>query len=40
MHKEIPLKLAVGPILFSIAVYLSWTFGRLFFCGIEVNNFN
>lgn len=36
MQEKIPLKIVIGPLLFSLAVYLSWTLGRLFFCGIAI----
>lgn len=35
MQKEIPIKMVIGPLLFSVSVYAAWTFGRLFFCGVE-----
>lgn len=32
--RDIPKQMMVGPLLFSVAVFLGWTFGRGFFCGI------
>lgn len=36
MEKEVSLKLMAGPVFFSLAVYMSWTLGRWFFCGVAI----
>jgi len=36
MEKEVSLKLMAGPVFFSLAVYLSWTLGKWFFCGVAI----
>jgi hypothetical protein len=34
MEKMVSLKVIAGPMFFGFAVYLSWTLGRWFFCGV------
>ena len=34
MSSKLSVKTVIPPVLFSIACYLSWTFGRAYFCGV------
>jgi hypothetical protein len=36
MRKGLSIHTVVGPALFSLAVYLGWTFGRSFFCSVPI----
>lgn len=36
MIQKLTIEMVAGPVLFCVAVYFSWTFGRLYFCGIEM----